>query len=114
MALISFGLPSYNKTTDSTILKKIFVGGRFLAGNSNTRFSIDIGYNLDLAKTSSYNNKTLITDCGVEFKIDDGIFLEIAGGFKGNPVNFFKNSNILALGSLKYAIHPKSRFNLPE
>jgi hypothetical protein len=112
--MLSYGIPHNTKTTDSTIVSQLFLGGRFLVGNSNNRLSFDLGYGLDVAKKSSFNSKMLVADIGVEFKLDDGIFLEVAGGFKGEPSGFFKNSNILALGGLKYTLRPKPRFNLPD
>jgi hypothetical protein len=114
IGMISYGIPHYTTSTDSTIVSQIFFGGRFLVGNASNRFSVDLGYNMNYAKSSSFNSKILVSDIAVEFKLDDGVFLEIASGFEGAPSNFIKNSNILALGSLKYAIHPKARFNLPE
>ncbi len=110
VGMVSFGKPHNARTNDSTIVSQVFCGGRFLVGNTNNRFSIDLGYGYEFAKDSKYDAKTAIANIGLEFKLDDGIFLEIAAGFKGEPSNFLKDSNILALGSLKYTLKPKSRF----
>lgn len=114
IGMLSCGIPHNISTTDSSITSQLFLGGRYLVGNSSNRFSIDLGYSKNFAKSSSFNSQVLITDIGVEFKLDDGIFLEIAGGFKGEPSSFIKSSNILLLGSLKYTLRPKNRFDLPE
>jgi len=111
VGLLSYGRPHNVTNTDSTITSQWFLGGRFLIGDAEKRFSVDLGYNYDIAKLSSYNSRTLIANVGVEFKVSDGVFLEIAGGFNGKPSTIFKSSNILALGSLKYALHPKSRYS---
>lgn len=111
--LATFGLPNNDSTINSTVICQFFGGGRFLVGNARNRFSIDLGYGYDIAKQSSFNKQKFLADLGFEFKIDDGIFFEIAAGVSGDPSQL-KNANILALGSLKYAFHKKSRFDLPD
>lgn len=112
--IISGTIPQNSNPVDSTIVDKLFGGGRFMVGNAKKRFSIDAGYGYNIAKKSGFDTQVVILNLGVEFKITEGVFLEIAGGFNGKPTDFFSNSNILALGGVKYAFHPKSRFELPE
>lgn len=78
IGIVSFGIPNNKSINDSTIVSQLFFGGRFLVGNARNRFSIDLGYNSNFANTSSFNNNTIIANLGVEFKLDQGIFLEIA------------------------------------
>ena len=108
--LLKYEIPFNNNVTDSTMVSDIFAGLRFIKGNAKNRVSFDLGYNFGLALNSSLNYKTLLVCAGYEFKVDDGVFLEIVSGFRGEPSDFFKNSSILALGNLKFALRPKQRF----
>jgi hypothetical protein len=106
----SFGLPNNPIISDSSVVRQFSVGGRFLIGDAYKRFSMDIGYYYDVAKKTSFNGENLIVSLGYEYKIAEGLFLEVVTGYKGEPSSFFKNSNILALGNLKFALRPKQRF----
>src|SRR5207248_2807457 len=50
--LATFGIPQNDSTNDSTVTRQYFLGGRFLAGNSENRFSFDLGFGQDIAKKS--------------------------------------------------------------
>jgi len=112
--LLSYTKPKNDSTNDSTIVSKVFAGLRFQVGTSKNRGSLDLGYGYEFGKVATYNKQNLMLNLGIEFKISEGVFLEIAGGFSGEPSKFFKNSNILALGSLKYAFHKKPRWEMPD
>lgn len=111
----TYTAPDVKTQTDSSILRRAFVGGRFLTGNAANRFSIDLGYGHSFAKKEAFNLNEVVATIGFEFKLDDGIFFEIAGGFTGPSSKEVKdalsNSKILALGSLKYAFNKKKRFD---
>jgi hypothetical protein len=113
-AMVSFGIPKDSTNTDSTVKSQFFIGGRFLIGNANNRFSIDIGFNNNFTKNSSFNRQVLTTNLGFEFKITDGYFLELAAGLSGPLSNFLKAASIVGLGSFKYAFHKKTRFDIPN
>jgi hypothetical protein len=112
--ILAYTYPKNDSISDSTITSKLFFGLRYLIGNSKARFSIDAGYGFSVAEKNDYNKQNLIFTIGTEFKMSDGIYLEIAGGFNSDPKEFSKSANILVLGGLKYAFHKKTRFDLPE
>lgn len=113
-ALISYTMQQPGATTDSTILSQVFGGARFLTGNARNRFSLDLGYGYKFAQSTSFNQQTLNAAIGFEFKISDGMFFEIASGLTGAPSEFFSSGSIMALGGLKYALHPNKRFQTGE
>jgi len=113
-ALISYTMQQPGATTDSTVLSQAFAGARFLTGNARNRFSLDLGYGYKFAQTTSFNQQILNAAIGFEFKISDGMFFEIASGLTGEPSEFFSNGSIMALGGLKYALHPNKRFQTGE
>lgn len=114
IGMLTFTMPQSGLNLDSTITSQAFAAARFLTGNERNRFSVDLGYGYYFAKASSFNKQTLNIAIGGEIKLGEGIFFEVAAGFNGQPSDFFSNSNILALGGLKYALHPKQRFPTGE
>lgn len=112
-SIVSYSVPQTpNIKTDSTTLSHLFAGGRFLMGNADNRFSIDLGYRFSETEVSTYNNKNLSVNLGFEIKLNEGIFLEIACGINGKPNELFKSGNILSLGALKYSFNKDRRFDI--
>jgi len=109
--LLKYEKPFYATLTDSSMIADLFGGIRFIVGNCEDRFSFDIGYNQGWAHQSGFNTNSLLFSVGYEKKITDGIFLEVVTGYKG-VLSGIKNSNILALGNLKFALQPKQRFSM--
>jgi len=101
-------LPLNSTVSDSSIVTQYSIGTRYLLGNEYRRFSFDLGYYLDVAKKNPYSSQNLIFSLGYEYKVSDGIFFEVVTGYKGE-LSGLKNSNILALGNLKFALQPKQR-----
>lgn len=111
--IVSYSIPKLpSAKNDSTFLSQFFVGSRFLIGNADNRFSFDAGYSFNRASNAGYDKKELALNLGFEFKVSDGIYLEIACGVKGKTSELFESGNILSLGSLKYAINKNRRFDL--
>lgn len=111
--IVSYAIPKKDSNNDSTILSQFFIGGRLLRGNADNRFSIDAGYGFYRANSSTYDMKDLNLNIGFEFKVNSGLYLEIVCGVRGKPSRLFESGNILSLGSLKYTLNNKRRFDLP-
>ncbi|MDH5366696.1 MAG: hypothetical protein OEW67_06900 [Cyclobacteriaceae bacterium] len=109
-------LQGYNNIIDNSQenfgqQSKLFIGSRIIGGNSDKRLSFEIGYS-DL----KYNDKALDEkvwkwSTGVEFKIQKGLWLEIAMGGRYSSQDNFK-SDPITLGKIKYAFQKERRFDI--
>ncbi len=112
VGLFTMEFPFNKIKTDSTIVSLLFIGGRFLNGNAENRFSIDLGYNVGLAQKKAFDMHTLLFCIGYEYKITDGLFFELVSGYKGTPSDFIRKPHFMASGNLKFALQPKQRFSM--
>ena len=87
---------------------RLVLGGRFLYGNANRRFSLEGLYGANDNRLGEDRYRLLI---GGEVRLANGVYLEIAAG-PNLPEG--GNSSLLTLGSLRYGIGQGQRFDLPE
>lgn len=100
--------PKYSRASDTSGFYDIAsLGSRFLAGRNDMRFSVEGLYQFDGSRKES--GHTMKATVGMEFRMGEGLWLEVAGGLE-NPVDRFEDASILSLGSLKYAFREKPRF----
>lgn len=99
----------YTSSTIDSITNGISIGSRLLAGNSDTRGSLD--FMLSSAKNKNVTNREnkLKTALGFEFKISDGVWLETAVGVE-DLLSSLKNSTIISLANFKYTFNKNPRF----
>ncbi|MGD1957832.1 MAG: hypothetical protein ACFB2Y_03205 [Fulvivirga sp.] len=90
------------------------LGSKMLFGNSDRRFSIEALYSQTNNRTEIEGMSTMLEDenvlrgtIGWEMKILDGLWFEIAGGFRKVEGG---SSDITSFSTLKYAFNGKSRF----
>jgi len=90
--------------------QRITLGGRFLIGNANHRFSLEGAY-INEANTSIVIKNILWRfSAGVELNIGEGLFLELAVGSVG-VIKGTNTTNLQPRFSLKKAINTKPRFD---
>lgn len=100
---------NYYVSGDTINKNEFYVGTRLLIGNQSTRFSIEGSYNNYTSKISSRNDEKLKVTVGLEFKLSDGLWFEIAGGIDQSVKTGSKPTSI-GSGNFKYALQKKRRF----
>ncbi|CAN5314320.1 hypothetical protein BH10BAC1_BH10BAC1_14950 [soil metagenome] len=100
---------NYYVSGDTINKNEFYVGTRLLIGNQSTRFSIEGSYNNYTSKISSRNDERLKVTVGLEFKLSDGLWFEIAGGIDQSVKTGSKPVSI-GSGNFKYALQKKRRF----
>jgi hypothetical protein len=100
---------NYYVAGDSVNLSESYLGTRLLIGNQSTRFSIEGLYTNYVGKTSHSSDEKLKVTVGLEFKLGDGLWFEVAGGLDQSIRTGSKPTSI-ASGNFKYALQKKRRF----
>jgi hypothetical protein len=98
---------NYYLNNDSLNRCENYLGTRILLGNEFTRFSVEGLYTNYVGKGTS--DERLKVAVGLEFKISEGLWFEIAGGIDQSLRTGSKPVNI-ASGNFKYALQKKRRF----
>lgn len=88
------------------------LGGRFLWGNNNFRFSLEGKFSyLKLNESLTDNiNRNLRVTAGFEIKFDDGLWFELAFGADGNLNKDWVKPDFITFGNFKYSISKEPRF----
>lgn len=100
---------NYYVSGDSINKNEFYLGTRLLIGNQATRFSVEGSYNNYTSKISSKNDERLKVTVGLEFKLADGLWFEIAGGIDQSVKTESKPISV-GSGNFKYALQKKRRF----
>ena len=104
---------------DSDVNNRQFIGGgRVVMGSNKIHGSIELVYQADGYKkigeiTAKGTKETLRSTLGVEIRMSDGLWVELATGINGGPKDFFKNADMLGIASVKYTFKKESRFTIP-
>jgi hypothetical protein len=96
-----------------------FIGGaRVVLGSNKVHGSLELVYQSQTYKKTSElsiakdNLETLRSTIGLEIRMNDGLWLELATGISGPSKDFLKNAGMIGIGSVKYTIKKESRNKL--
>lgn len=87
------------------------VGGRALVGNSKHRASLEGMYTDAKSDIADRDGKASRYTLGFEFKLGNGLWLELAAGAQKRVGE--DAADVLTLGNLKYALQRDRRFDIP-
>ncbi|MFQ5676844.1 MAG: hypothetical protein ACE5G1_13185, partial [bacterium] len=88
------------------------LGSRLLLGSSTFRWSLEGLFSDSNSFVPEIDGKSYRFTTGFEFKLSQGLWLEIAAG--GNfPRGEGAKSEIISLGNIKYAFQKERRFDIP-
>ena len=94
---------------ENNIKDKISGGMRLILGNSDKRFSAEFMYSSSKKKDIQGRENKLKGAIGCEFKISEGIWVELAFGVD-NVLDDLKNSSIISLADFKYTFKKEPRY----
>lgn len=106
----------YNHTLEgnSPFKSEFKASTRVLIGNQENRFSLEGSYGNNKAQMEGIkDDNRLRTTLGFEFKINDGLWFEIAAGLEQSLDNN-SNATPIGLGNFKYALQKNRRFKLGD
>jgi hypothetical protein len=114
--VVVLGQGGYNYDTDSINLAQVTFGVRLLVGKNNLHGSLEFGDQYNAFKTSETrpekDQNILRSTVGIEFKINEGLWIEFAIGVTGNSIDFQKKASMLSLANIKYTFKKEARFKL--
>lgn len=88
---------------------RVSLGSRLLFGNNATRLSFEALVARTRDQDPMMTGRTIRFTSGVEFRLTDGLWFEVAAGGEQLPANADNGMGILTLGNLKYAFRRKRR-----
>jgi len=110
-------IAQYGHTYNDSSYKvnQAIIGGRLIGGSNNIHGSIEGVYESDTYTPigdvpSKKEMDNLRSTIGVEIRMSDGLWVELATGITGPPADFFKNAGMIGLGSIKYCFLKESKF----
>ena len=86
------------------------MGSRYLQGSSDFRFSVEWAYSKSSFRDSIKIGESLRTTFGLEFKMSQGLWLEVALGGKF-PQKTGEPTEMISIANIKYAFQKERRFN---
>lgn len=109
---------NYNYNDSSTDASQTIAGGRILLGSNKVHGSIEGVYQKNTYKASGdkiaqESVEKLRSTLGIELRMSDGLWLELATGFDGPSTEFWKNAGMIGFANVKYAFKKEARHNIP-
>ncbi len=119
MQFVSLFQYSYDYNDSSTDAGQFAAGGRVLLGSYKVHGSFELAYQKNTYKalgneTARESQERYRSTLGLEFRMNDGLWIELATGIDGPPKEFLRKAGMLTFANVKYTFKKENRFSIPE
>ncbi len=119
MQFVSLFQYNYDYNDSSTDAGQFAAGGRVLLGSYKVHGSFELAYQKNTYKalgneTARESQERYRSTLGIEFRMNDGLWIELATGIDGPPKEFLRKAGMLTFANVKYTFKKENRFAIPE